>query len=40
MIGELALGQKRLEHRRLRLLQLEEERVVVIAAEQEDDPGL
>ena len=36
---ELALAEERLEHRGLRLLELEEQRVAVVAAEQEHDPG-
>ena len=34
-----ALPEERLEHRGLRLLELEEQRVVVVAADQEQDPG-
>ena len=37
VVCELALAEERLEHRRLRLLELEEERVVVVAAEQQHD---
>ena len=33
------MPEERLEHRRLRLLELEEQRVVVVAADQEQDPG-
>ena len=35
----LARAEERLEHRRLRLLDLEEERIGVVAAEQQHDPG-
>src|SRR5436190_12985255 len=38
VMAELALPQVRLEHGNLRLLDLEEQRVVVVAAEQQDDP--
>ena len=38
VVRELALAEERLEHRRLRLLHLQEQRVVVVAAEEEDDP--
>src|SRR4051812_14975835 len=38
-VREGALAQERLEHGRLRLLELQDERVGVVAAEQEDDPG-
>jgi len=31
-------AQKRLEYRRLRLLELQKQRIVVVAAEQQDDP--
>ena len=33
------LAQERLEHRSLRLLELEEQRVAVVASEQKQDPG-
>jgi hypothetical protein len=36
---ELACAQEGLEHRGLRLFELEKERVVLVAAEQEQDPG-
>ena len=36
---ECALAQERLEHRRLRLLELEEQRIALVAAEHEHDPG-
>ena len=39
MIGELALAEERLEHRGLRFLELEEERVVAVPPEQEHDEG-
>ena len=39
VVRVLALAEVRLEHRRLRLLDLEEERVVVVPAEQQDDPA-
>ena len=39
MLREPALAQERLEHGGFRLLELEEERVVLVAAEQEQDPG-
>ena len=39
VLGERALAQERLEHRRLRLLELQEQRIVVVAAEHQDDPG-
>ena len=38
VVGELALAEERLEHRRLRLLHLQEQRVLVVAADEEDDP--
>ena len=38
-LRELALAEERLEHRGLRLLDLQEEGVVVVAAEQQHDPG-
>ena len=41
VVCELALAEEPLEHRRFCLLELEEERIVVVAAEQEHDvrPG-
>ena len=39
VVGELALAEERLEHRGLRLLRLQEQRVVAVAAEHQDDPG-
>ena len=39
VVAELALAEERLEHRRLRLLHLQEERIVVVAAEEEQDEG-
>ena len=39
MLGVLALAEERLEHRRLRFLELEEQRIAVIAADHEQDPG-
>ncbi len=39
MLGVPTPPEERLEHRHLRLLELEEERVVVIASDQEQDPG-
>ena len=38
-VRELALPEERLEHRRLGLLELEEQRIVVVLAEQKADPG-
>ena len=38
VVGELALSQERLEHRRLRLLELQEQRIGLVAAGQEHDP--
>ena len=34
----LALAEERLEHRRLGLLELEEQRIIVVAAEHQADP--
>src|SRR5262249_16035481 len=39
VVAECALADERLEHRSLGLLRLQEERFIVIAAEEEDDPG-
>ena len=39
VLGERALAQERLEHRCLRLLELQEQRVVLVAAEHQHDPG-
>src|SRR6476659_2293353 len=39
VLDELALAEKRFEHRCLRLLELEEERIGLVAARQEQDPG-
>jgi hypothetical protein len=39
VLGVATLPEERLEHRHLRLLELQEERVVVIAADQQQDPG-
>jgi hypothetical protein len=36
---ERALAKERLEHRRLRLLDLQEQRIGLVAAEHEHDPG-
>ncbi len=33
------MTQKRLEHRRLGLLELQKQRILVVAAEHQDDPG-
>ncbi len=38
-VRELAAAEERLQHRRLGLLELEEQRVLVVAAEHEADPG-
>ena len=35
----LAAREKRLEHRPLRLFELEEQRIIVVAADEEQDPG-
>ena len=39
VLRETALAEERLEHRRLRLLELQEQWVAVVAAEQKQDPG-
>ena len=39
MLGERALAQEWLEHRCLRLLELQEQGIVLVAAEHEHDPG-
>ena len=39
VVGELGLAEERLEHGRLRLLRLKEERVVAVAAEHQHHPG-
>ena len=38
-VRELAAAEERLQHRRLGLLELEEQRILVVAAEHEADPG-
>src|SRR5204863_6198909 len=38
VIGVLALAEERLQHRRLRLLELQKQRIGVVAAEHQDDP--
>ena len=38
-MANVALAEERLQHRRLRLLELQEERVVAVATEQEHDEG-
>src|SRR5262249_18648007 len=38
VVRELALAHERLEHRRLRLLRLQEQRIAAVAPEQEYDP--
>ena len=40
LIGEGSLSEERLQHRVLRLLELEEERILVVPAQQQDDPRL
>jgi hypothetical protein len=40
VVGELARARVLLEHRRLRLLDLQKQRLVTDAAEQQRDPGL
>ena len=39
VVVELARAEERLEHRRLGLLELQEQRIAVVAPEQEHDPG-
>jgi hypothetical protein len=39
VLGELSFPEERLEYRGLRFLELEEQRVVVVAAHQQQDPG-